>query len=214
MQKLYKELSQAVILMNPGRVKLLANNVLAKGLPPEEAIQEGLAIGMKEVGRLFACKEYFVPEVLVCAKAMYAGFDILKEKVMEGRMTTKGSIAIGVVEGDYHDIGKNIVKLMLEASGFRMIDLGKNVNTQQVKEVVQSQKPEVIALSTLMTTTMDSMEEIISSLSSSYPDLKYMIGGAPVSADYAKHIGAHFYGKDASEAVKGAHKLIGLTLEG
>ena len=183
------------------------------GLPPEDAIQIGLAVGMKEVGRLFAAKEYFVPEVLVCAKTMYVGFDILKDKVVAGKISSKGTVVIGVVDGDFHDIGKNIVKLMLEASGFRIVDLGKNVTLDSFRRTVDAEQPDIVALSTLMTTTMDSMEEIVHALNQSYPDLKIMIGGAPVSGDFAGSVGAHFYGEDAARAVDGAHQLVGLSHE-
>lgn len=191
----------------------LAQEALEKGYPPEEAIQQGLAAGMSEVGRLFAAREYFVPEVLVCAKAMYAGFDLLKDKVVAGKIISKGTIVIGVVDGDYHDIGKNIVKLMLEASGFRIIDLGKNVTLEQFRAAVASEQPVIAAFSTLMTTTMDSMADIVASLKQSHPELKLMIGGAPVNSDFASSIGAHFYGEDASQAVEGAHILTGIPLE-
>ena len=198
--------------MKPREVRQLSLQVLELGYPPEDAIQQGLAAGMTEVGRLFATKEYFVPEVLVCAKTMYVGFDILKDKVVEGKINNKGTIVIGVVDGDFHDIGKNIVKLMLEASGFRMIDLGKNVTLDSFKEVVDSEHPDIVALSTLMTTTMDSMEDIVHGLSLDYPNLRLMVGGAPVNSDFASSVGAHFYGDDATRAVEGAHELVGISL--
>jgi methanogenic corrinoid protein MtbC1 len=165
---------------------------------------------MNEVGRLFAAKEYFVPEVLVCARAMYAGFDILKPRVLEGKISTKGTIIIGVVEGDFHDIGKNIVKLMLEASGFRLIDLGKNVEREKFTEALEYYHPAIVALSTLMTTTMDSMAEIVEVILVEKQNVKIMVGGAPVNADFAHRIGAHFYGENAQQAVLGAHRLLGL----
>ena len=213
MSEIYRELAKAVVAMNTTEVERLAQKVLDEGLPAAEAIQLGLAAGMNEVGRLFAAKEYFVPEVLVCSKAMYAGFDILKGKVVEGALTNKGTIVIGVVDGDFHDIGKNIVKLMLEAAGFRLIDLGKNVTLDKFVETVNKEKPSIVALSTLMTTTMDSMEIIVKSFNESNSEIKLMIGGAPVNQDFANSIGAHFYGEDASEAVKGAHQLMGIEFE-
>ena len=212
MHYLYKQLAEAVVKMQAEEVKRLAYQVLDKGLPPEEAIEQGLAEGMNEVGRLFARKEYFVPEVLVCAKAMYGGFDILKGKVVEGSIPDKGTIAIGVVRGDFHDIGKNIVKLMLEAAGFHIIDLGKNVSPAAFIETVEGYSPQIVALSTLMTTTMDTMEEIARQLKADYPEVKIMVGGAPVNQDFADSIGAEFYGEDARQAVLGAHQLLGLEV--
>jgi methanogenic corrinoid protein MtbC1 len=213
MNELYRQLSKAVVAMNAEEAKKLAQRVLEEGLPPDEAIEKGLAAGMNRVGELFAAKEYFVPEVLVCSRAMYAGFDILKSHVVEGKIGTKGTIAIGVVDGDFHDIGKNIVKLMLEAAGFRLIDLGKNVTSEKFLQSVLEEKPAIVALSTLMTTTMDSMEVITADLLANNPHLKIMVGGAPVNLDFARSIGAHFYGSDAREAVKGAHQLLGKPFE-
>jgi len=213
LNELYQKLAAAVVAMNIDEVRLLSEQSLLEGYPPEDAIQLGLTAGMSEVGRLFEAKEYFVPEVLVCARAMYAGFDILKKEVVTSKIVNKGTILIGVVDGDFHDIGKNIVKLMLEASGFRIVDLGKNVTLDQFKAAVENENPAIVALSTLMTTTMDSMENIVSSLMKDSPTLKYMVGGAPLNNDFAVSIGAHFYGENAAEAVKGAHILTGISLE-
>ena len=199
--------------MKAEEVISLSNRVLKEGYPPEEAIEKGLTAGMNEVGRLFAAKEYFVPEVLVCAKAMYGGFDILKEKVVEGKVSFKGAVIIGVVEGDFHDIGKNIVKLMLEASGFKMIDLGKDVSSDTFLKICEREKPAIVALSTLMTTTMENMQAITTILLEKFPEAKIMVGGAPVNEDFSRSIGAHFYGEDARDAVAGAHELLGLSFE-
>ncbi len=213
MSEIYQKMAEAVVKMKAEEVQKLARRVLDEGLPPEVAIEKGLAAGMNEVGRLFAAKEYFVPEVLVCSRAMYAGFDILKDKVVAGKIARKGTVVIGVVDGDFHDIGKNIVKLMLEASGFRLVDLGKNVSADQFISSLNAEKPDIVALSTLMTTTMDSMAEIVAFLNKENPEIKTMIGGAPVNPDFARSIQAHYYGENAREAVVGAHELLGIPLE-
>jgi methanogenic corrinoid protein MtbC1 len=213
MDEFYRKIAHAVVAMQAEEVKRLAEQVLEKGLPPEIAIEKGLAAGMNRVGELFACKEYFVPEVLVCSRAMYAGFDILKDKVVEGKIGNKGTIVIGVAQGDFHDIGKNIVKIMLEAAGFRIVDLGKNASVEKFTSAVIEEKPDIAALSTLMTTTMDSMAEVVAALRRENSRTKIMVGGAPVNADFARSIEAHFYGKDAREAVIGAHELMGIPLE-
>ena len=213
MNDLYQHLSQAVVSMNAEEVKKLSLRVLDEGYPPEEAIEKGLAAGMNEVGKLFAAREYFVPEVLVCSKAMYAGINILKNHVKADDTGGKGTIVIGVVEGDYHDIGKNIVKLMLEASGFRIVDLRRNVTADEFERTIDAEKPAIVALSTLMTTTMDNMEAIVADLGKKNPEIKFMVGGAPVSQDFANSINAHFYGKDAREAVIGAHNILGIPFE-
>lgn len=213
MSEIYQKMAEAVVKMKAEEVQKLARRVLDEGLPPEVAIEKGLATGMNEVGRLFAAKEYFVPEVLVCSRAMYAGFDILKDKVVAGKIARKGTVVIGVVDGDFHDIGKNIVKLILEASGFRLVDLGKNVSADQFISSLNAEKPDIVALSTLMTTTMDSMAEIVAFLNKENPEIKTMIGGAPVNPDFARSIQAHYYGENAREAVVGAHELLGIPLE-
>ena len=210
MSMIYRQLAQAVVEMKQEEVIRLANLVLEQKLPPEEAIEFGLAAGMNEVGRLFACKEYFVPEVLVCARSMYGGFDILKEKVVEGKIPSKGTFIIGVADGDFHDIGKNIVKLMLEAAGFKPVDLGKNVSTDKFLAACETYHPAILAMSTLMTTTMDSIAETAAAVQARFPGIKIMIGGAPVNQDFADSIGAHFYGEDARQAVAGAHQVLGL----
>lgn len=213
MHEIYNQLSDAVSKMQAEEVKRLSLLALELGLPAEDAIEKGLAAGMKEVGRLFACKEYFVPEVLVCAKAMYGGFDILKGKVTEGKSASKGTIVIGVVDGDFHDIGKNIVRLMLEASGFRLLDLGKNVRPDAFYRICENEKPHIAAMSTLMTTTMENMEDITRGIKENFPWVKIMVGGAPVNWDFARNIGADYYGEDAHDAVAGALKLMEPALE-
>lgn len=214
MNELLEQLADAVVKMKSEEVRILSQRVINEGHSPVQAIQQGLAVGMYRVGELFAAKEYFVPEVLVCARAMYAGFDLLKAEVSVESISNKGTILIGVVEGDHHDIGKNIVRLMLEAAGFRLVDLGKNARLNTIEEKVVSENADLVALSTLMTTTMENMERIVTSLKTSYPDLRLMIGGAPVNQDFADSIGAHFYGSDAQDAVKGAHKLLNLEAPG
>ncbi len=213
MNNIYEQLASAVLEMKSDEVERLAHLALKEGYPPEEAIEQGLGVGMNEVGRLFAANVYFVPEVLVCAKAMYAGFAILKAQVIGGALKRKGSIVIGVVAGDYHDIGKNIVKLMLEASGFRIIDLGKDVTQDRFCEAIATEKPDIAAMSTLITTTMENMSDIATSLKRQFPELKLMVGGAPVSESFSRSIGAHYYGEDARQAVEGAHDLLGIPFE-
>jgi len=214
MSEIYKQLADAVVNMKPKQMKELAQRALDEGCPAEEAIEKGLVAGMNEVGRLFAAHEYFVPEMLVCAKSLYTGFEVLKPKVLEGKLQTKGTIAIGVVDGDFHDIGKNIVKLLLEASGFKIIDLGKNVPLSKFEKALVERQVHIVALSTLMTTTMDNMEEIVLQIKKKNPGIKLMVGGAPVNEDFADQAGAHFYGENAKIAVQGAHKLLGLNYEG
>ncbi|MEO0115425.1 MAG: corrinoid protein [candidate division WOR-3 bacterium] len=207
----FKNITQAVVQMDAQTVKKLITQALQAKLPPQAILEKGLIAGMKEVGRLFSTKEYFVPEVLMASEAFYAGFDLLSPLLKTMGREEKGKIVIGVVEGDIHDIGKNIVKVMLEASGYQVIDLGKDVPSERFIETVRREKPAVLALSALMTTTMVKMGDVIAQLEQEKlrESVKVIIGGAPVSEHFAKKIGADGYGEDASAAVKLVEGLIG-----
>jgi len=206
---LWNRLAESVLNMDEGETALLAEEVLDCSFSPRDAIMNGLAEGMLRVGQRFAQKIYFVPEILVCAEAMYAGFNILKDHVPNNENMYNGSVVIGVVEGDFHDIGKNIVSLLLQASGFEVHDLGKNVPAAVFVEKVREIRPDIVALSTLLTTTLEEVKNIIDMIrvDSSDKTPKIMIGGAPVTANYAQEIGADFFGEDAQKAVEGAKIL-------
>jgi methanogenic corrinoid protein MtbC1 len=158
-QELWEELKQGVIEYEEDRVVEASNAVVAEGFDAYEAIMDGLAAGMEVVGELFDSQEYFVPEVLMCADALYAGLDILRPQVdMTGREAIKGEVVIGVVEGDVHDIGKNLVKMMFEVAGFTVHDLGADVPIDEFVEKQISTNSDIVALSAMMTTTMMGMK--------------------------------------------------------
>ena len=205
------EIKKAVVEFEVDLVKQLVDQMLREKIEPAKLLEKGLIAGMKEVGERFARKEYFVPEVLLASEAFYAGFEIVNPLIKSGKKIIKGKIVIGVVKGDIHDIGKNIVKVMLEASGYEIIDLGKDVPNEKFIDAVVKEKPQVLGLSSLMTTTMVKMEEIIEGLVKRKlrKNIKIIIGGAPVNEDYAKKIGADGYGEDAAQAVKVVEGLIG-----
>ncbi len=190
-------------------VKSLVEQALSEHVDPE-AILNGLIAGMKEVGSLFSRKEYFVPEVLLAAEAFYAGFDTIKPMLETAGVKKKGRILIAVVQGDIHDIGKNIVKVMLEASGYEVMDLGKDVPTERIISTVRTYRPQILALSSLMTTTMSQMDDVIMALNKEgmRSAVKVIVGGAPVNQEFADRINADGYGGDAAEAVEIAGKLI------
>lgn len=191
------------------------NAALAEGIPPETILKEGLINAMGEVGRLFEANEYFVPEMLVAARAMQQGLAILKPQLAEGGSTPMGKVIIGTVKGDLHDIGKNLVAMMLEGSGFEVIDLGTDVSPDKFVKGVIEHKPQaghsplVIGMSALLTTTMPSMGTTIQALQEAgvRDQVKVMIGGAPVTDEFAKRIGADGYSPDASSAVRLAKSL-------
>lgn len=205
-------ITKAIIHFEEEKIKELVNEFLAYGVSPFEILEQGLIPGMKEVGRLFEVKEYYVPEVLLASETFYAGFNIIKPLLAETKMKKRGKIVIGVVQGDIHDIGKNIVKVMLEANGYEVIDLGKDVANERFIEVVSLESPQVLALSSLMTTTMVQMETVIKLLIKKKlrKGIKVIVGGAPVTQDYADKIGADGYAEDAIGATKLVDQLLRL----
>jgi dimethylamine corrinoid protein len=183
---------------------------LEEGVDPFVATMDGLAAGMIDAGESYNNKEYFVPELLMCADALYAGLDILKPAIeASGRTATvKGSIVLGVVEGDVHDIGKNLVKLMFDVAGWNVYDLGKDVPLDKFVEEQIRTNSEVVGLSALMTTSMLAMPEVIKRLRAKNPNVRIMIGGAPINPEVAQKYGADGYAKTASTAVDEAIQLL------
>jgi 5-methyltetrahydrofolate--homocysteine methyltransferase len=175
---------------------------IARGVLVEDILKEGLIAAMSEVGRLFENGEYFVPEMLIAARAMKAGMEIIKPRLVASGVEPIGKVAIGTVKGDLHDIGKNLVAMMLEGAGFEIIELGTDVPPEQFVNAIQN-GAQIIGLSALLTTTMTSMEATIKAIKESglRDQVKIIIGGAPVTAEYAKQIGADGYAPDASQAV-------------
>ncbi len=209
----YGQIKRAVVGFETEKVKELVKEILNKGFNPKEVLEQGLIAGMKEVGRLFETKEYYVPEVLLASEAFYAGFELVSPLIAKTETAKKARIVIGVVQGDIHDIGKNIVKVMLEASGYEIIDLGKDVPNEKFIEIVAQQQPQILALSSLMTTTMIQMETVIKLLNRKKirKNVKVIIGGAPINQEYADKIGADGYAQDASGAVKLVDRLLGVN---
>ncbi|MCX7785741.1 MAG: corrinoid protein [candidate division WOR-3 bacterium] len=204
------KIKEAVVQMDENTVKEMVYLALKKNYAPNEILERGLVAGMKEVGRLFSCQKYFVPEVLLASESFYAGFNIISPLLKKQTTQSKGKIVIGVVEGDIHDIGKNIVKVMLEASGYKVIDLGHNISVEKFISAVKRERPAVLALSSLMTTTMMQMEKVIKELENENlrECVKVIVGGAPLNQNFADYIHADGYGQDAAEAVLLVEKLI------
>src|SRR5512143_448015 len=173
------------------------------GMPPDTILKEGLIAAMAEVGRLFEENEYFVPEMLVSARAMQAGLSLLKPSLAASGAAPAGKVVVGTVKGDLHDIGKNLVAMMLEGAGFEIIDLGTDVTPEKFVAAVVEHKPQVIGMSALLTTTMPSMGNTVKALQEAgvRDQVKVMVGGAPLTDEFAKRIGADGYAPDASSAV-------------
>ncbi len=207
-KELLERLKNGVIQYDEDSVKEAAQEVLDVGMDPNEAIFDGLVSGMEEVGRLFETQEYFVPELLMCADALYVGLDILKPHVTKMDMGVRGSVVIGTVEGDVHDIGKNIVKMMFDVAGFTVYDLGRDVPLDKFIEEQIKTDSDLVCLSAMMTTTMVGMQKIIDKLKAKNPNVKIMIGGAPVSREIADKWGADGYAADANNALKEAISMV------
>ncbi len=209
-EKRLRALADSVVQMDEERAVKESELALEEGIPAYEAISEGLVVGMNEAGKLFEEEEYFVPELLLCSDAMYAGLEVLRPHLPESGEGSEFRLVVGVVEGDTHDIGKNLVKIMVEAGGFEVYDLGNNVPVDRFIETACEVGAHIIALSTMMTTTMDQMPALIGRLRERglRERFKVLIGGGPISMAYAARIGADGYAPNAARAVKVAKSLL------
>ncbi|MGC8659798.1 MAG: cobalamin B12-binding domain-containing protein [Desulfomonilaceae bacterium] len=208
--EILKNLSDGVVEYEEDRVKEYANAAVDEGLDAYDAIMNGLAAGMEIVGDLYDRQEYFVPEILMCADALYAGLDILKPHLKKDTTGgVKGQVVIGTVQGDVHDIGKNLIKMMFDVGGFTVHDLGRDVPLEKFAEEQLRTDSEIVALSAMMTTTMMGMKKVIAMIKEKNPDVAIMLGGAPVTKDVANLFGADGYAESAGNAVQEAIKMIG-----
>jgi 5-methyltetrahydrofolate--homocysteine methyltransferase len=205
-----KGISESIISGNSKKVAELTGIALQEGISPKDLLDKAFIPGMAVVGERFKSGECFVPEVLIAAKAMHAGMNLVKPLLAKSGSEYSGKVVIGTVRGDMHDIGKNLVSMMLEGAGFQIVDLGVDVPPAKFIDAVKTQKPDVLALSALLTTTMLAMKDVIAALDSEgiRCDVKVIIGGAPVTEKYAAQIGADGFAVDAPGAVDIAKKLI------
>lgn len=204
-------LNQISEMMQRGRakdVKTLVAQALEEGVSASAILQEGLIAGMSLIGEKFKNDEIFIPEVLLAARAMNSGLEVLKPYMETGEITSKGTIVIGTVLGDLHDIGKNLVAMMLKGKGFDVIDLGVDVPTEKFIEAAKENNAKIICCSALLTTTMEEMSNVIKAVHEVNLNVKIMVGGAPVTEAFAKKIGADCYTADATSAAEAACNLI------
>jgi len=187
----------------------LVQDLLDGGMAPGEVLSDALLVGMDKVGRDFKAGNLFVPEVLFAARAMQAGMDVLRPLLADGEIASSGKYVVGTVQGDLHDIGKNLVRMMLEGGGFEAIDLGVDVSPSAFVDAVREHKPDLVGISALLTTTMAQMKVTIEALEEAglRDSVKIMVGGAPVTAEFAEQIGADAYAPDAASAVDIAREL-------
>ena len=208
----YERMARALILGDQKTVKELTEQGLAEQVDPKEIIFRGMIPGMDVVGEKFRRNEYYVPQVLLSARAMYAGLDILKPLLTQtGVADYLGTVVIGTAQGDLHDIGKNLVAMMLEGAGFEVLNLGRDVAPEKFVETVQEKGTQIVGISALMTTTMPGMKRTIDALEKAglRDKVKVMIGGAPVNQAFADEIAADGYARDSTKAVLKAKELLG-----
>jgi 5-methyltetrahydrofolate--homocysteine methyltransferase len=205
------KIAEALIVGNAPEVKKLTEGALAEGVEPQDIVQQALIIGMTEVGRRFKANEFYVPEVLIAARAMHAGLDVLKPLLAESEIEPAGTIVVGTVQGDLHDIGKNLVGMMMEGAGLAVVDMGTDVHPDKFIQAIKENKPQVLGMSALLTTTMPAMNKTIEAIQEAglRDQVKVIIGGAPVTKRYAQEIGADGYAPDAASAVDLVKKLLG-----
>jgi corrinoid protein of di/trimethylamine methyltransferase len=209
-EELLKVLNDGVVEFEEEEVREAAQRVIDEGLNAYDAVMNGLAAGMERVGDLYDEHEYFVPELLMAADALYAGLDILKPHIrmedLDDRIS--GQVVMGTVQGDVHDIGKNLIKMMFEVAGFTVHDLGRDVPLEKFAEEQMRTDSDIVALSAMMTTTMMGMKKVVEMIKEKNPNVRIMLGGAPVTSDVTNLFGADGYAESAGNAVQEAIKMI------
>ena len=210
MEALIKEIYNNIIEGQAGAVREEVQAALDAGIPASVILNEGMISAITEVGHLFEIGEFYVPEMLISSRAMQSGLTLLEPYLKEADVKSAGKVVIGTVKGDLHDIGKNLVAMMLKGAGFEIIDLGTDVAPEKFVESAREQGAQIVALSALLTTTMPSMKATIEALTAAglRDQVKVMIGGAPITQSYADQIGADGYSSDASRAIATAMSLI------
>ena len=208
----YNKITDAIFNGDIANTPQLVKEAISEGIPPEDILEYGLIKGMSLVGVKFKANEIFVPEVLIAAKAMHAGMDILEPMLVESGVQPKATVAVGTVKGDLHDIGKNLVVMMLKGAGFKVIDLGIDVAPDVFLKRASDENISLICMSSLITTSMPSMKATIDLFKEKglNEKIKIVVGGAPVTQEYADQIGADGYAEDASSAVDKVKELLNI----
>jgi len=208
-----REIYETTIAGDASAVKELVERAVSEGVSPSEIVSEYLIPAMTEVGARFEHQELYVPEMLIAGRAMKTGLSVLKPLLVEGELETAGCVVMGTVKGDLHDIGKNLVSMMLEGAGFEVTDLGVDVGPEKFVKAVRERQPDIVGMSALLTTTMPAMVNAIEALVEAglRDKVRVLVGGAPLTQTYADQIGADGYAPDAGSAVRKAKELLGLA---
>jgi len=205
-----QQIKDAVITRQRTEIQGLVTRAIEEEIDPKFIIEQGLIAAMDVIGKQFSDSEIFVPEMLVSALTMKLGLETVKPLLKTEESEPRGTIIVGTVKGDIHDIGKNIVKMMLEGAGFEVVDLGVDLTVEKLIEQIEAIGPDILGLSALLTTAMPEMKRAVQELRAKGLEVKVMVGGAPVTDSFAEEIGADGYGADATEAVVLARQLIGV----
>jgi 5-methyltetrahydrofolate--homocysteine methyltransferase len=211
MSRLYERISTAIMEGDADKTASLVQKALDQGLVAKDILDNGMVVGMGEVGVRFKAGDMFVPEVLMSADSMQAGLNVLRPRLVESGVKLIGKILMGTVKGDLHDIGKNLVNMMCEGAGFEIVDIGFNADPEKFVEAIKEHKPDVVGMSAMLTTTMRAMAHTIKAIEEAglRDQVKIMVGGAPVDAAFAERIGADGYGSNAPAGSDLAKKLVG-----
>jgi 5-methyltetrahydrofolate--homocysteine methyltransferase len=207
---MFKEMQEALIAGKKAEVESLVDRALGAGLAAAKILNEGLIPGMERLGELFKNNEVFIPEVLVAARAMNAGLAKLEPFLIKDKVQPKGVVVIGTVKGDLHDIGKNLVAMMLRGNGYKIVDMGIDVSPEKFVEAARTSRASIVACSALLTTTMVQMKKIVEAVEASGLKIPVIIGGAPVTREYANQIRAQGFAPDAASAVEAVGTLLGV----
>jgi len=211
MNELMTNLGETLLAGNVEEIKRLTEEALGMGTTPQDILEQGLRPAMETLGNRFSRGEAFLPELLVAAETMKASMEVLQPVIVREGVAPKATMLLGTVEGDIHDIGKNLVKMMFEGAGYKVIDLDINVKADKFLEAYHKEKPDLVGLSALLTNTIGIMEKVIQTIREYDPKAKFIIGGAPVNQEFCDRVGADGYAPDAGEAVKVGNRIIGIS---
>jgi 5-methyltetrahydrofolate--homocysteine methyltransferase len=209
MKELMAKLGKSLIAGQTEEIKRFTEEALTAGMSPHEILEKGMTPQMEELGERFSKGDAFLPELLLAAHNMKAAMGVLKPAIAQQAVNPEATLVIGTVAGDIHDLGKGIVRMMFESAAFRVVDMGVDVSGERFLEAYGQERPDLVGLSSLLTTTMAEMEKVIKKVRGEYPEAKFIIGGAPLRQDFADKIGADGYAPDAPTAVKVGKKIVG-----
>jgi len=210
MRDLLNRLGECLLAGDEDETRRLTAETLAAGASPQDVLDQGMRPAMERLGDRFSRGQAYLPELLLAAETMKAGMEVLRPAIVSGGVTARARMLLGTVEGDIHDIGKNLVKMMFQGAGYEVIDLSTNVSARTFLEAYRRERPDLVGLSALLTTTIGEMEKVIGLIRGEDPAARFLVGGAPVTADLAKKMGADGYAQDAGAAVREGNRIVGL----